>query len=660
MKAEHTRILAVAVFVLGILAAPVLGAEEPKGATEATKQSHAAYFKNLPFNDRQDFADAERGLIARLPSTVIRDEDGNVVWSMDQYGFLNGEAPIETINPSLRRQAQLNNIHGLFKVTDRIYQVRGYDLANMSIVIGDSGYIVIDPLTSILTAKAAMDLVYQHVGKKPVVAVMYSHSHGDHWAGVGGIISPEDVKMGKVKVIAPARFMEEAVSENIYAGSAMARRAQYMYGALLPRGPKGQVDAGLGKSLPSRQHTSLINPTDTVTRTGQEMIIDGVRIVFQNTPNTEAPSDMNFYFPQFQALYMADNCVAALHNLLTPRGAQVRDGRAWSGHIYEAIDLFGETSNMVFLGHNWPRWGRENVSKFLKKQADIFKYIHDQTLRLANQGLRPAEIAEQLQAQVPDALAKEWFNRDYYATVGWDSKAVYQFYLGWYDGNPANLNPLPPVDASRKYVEFMGGADQVLARAKSAFDKGDYRWVAQVVNHVVFADPGNEQARNLQADALEQLGYQSESAVFRNFYLFGAKELRDGVKKPFAKIAISPDVFQALTPGMVFDSMAIRLNPQKATGKSFIINWQFTDTDERYILKLENSILNNSPGKQAKKADCSIKLSRGTFSKVFSGQASFAAMTMFGKITYEGEISKLGELLPMLDEFDLWFNIVTP
>ena len=660
MKAKHTRILAITVFVLGVFVAPVLGAEVLKGATEATKQSHAPYVKNLPFGDARDFADARRGLIARLPSTVIRDADGNVVWDMDRYAFLDGEAPIDTINPSLRRQAQLDNIHGLFKVTDRVYQVRGYDLANMSVVAGDSGYIVIDPLTSVVTAKAAMDLFYRHVGKKPVVAVIYSHSHGDHWAGVKGIISAEDVKAGKIKVIAPAKFMEEAVSENIYAGNAMGRRAQYMHGALLPRGPQGQVDAGLGKSLPSRQHASLIYPTDTVTGTGQEMTIDGVRIVFQNTPNTEAPADMNFYFPQFQALYMADNCVATLHNLLTPRGAQVRDGRAWAGYIYEALDLFGETASVVFLGHTWPRWGSENVSTFMRKQADMFKYIHDQTLRLANHGRRPAEIAEQLQAQVPEALAKEWFNRDYYATVGWNAKAVYQFYLGWYDGNPANFNPLPPVEASRRYVEYMGGADQVLARAKSAFDKGDYRWVAQVVNHVVFADPGNKQARSLQADALEQLGYQSESATFRNFYLFGAKELRDGVKKPFAKIAISPDVFQALTPGMVFDSLATRINPQKAAGKSFVVNWQFTDTGERYILKLENAVLNNSAGRQAKKADCTIKLSRASFSKVFSGQASFAFMAVTGEISYEGEISKLAELMPMLDEFDLWFNIVTP
>jgi alkyl sulfatase BDS1-like metallo-beta-lactamase superfamily hydrolase len=369
---------------------------------------------------------------------------------------------------------------------------------------------------------------------------------------------------------------------------------------------------------------------------------------------------MSFYFPQFQALYMADNCVATLHNLLTPRGAQVRDARAWSGYLYEAIDLFGEKTSVVFMGHNWPRWGAGNVSRFLKKQADIYKYIHDQTLRLANQGYRPAEIAERLEAEAPDTLAKEWFNRGYYATPGWNTKAVYQYYLGWYDGNPANYNPLPPVEAGRKYVEFMGGADQVLAKAKTAFDKGDYRWVAQVVNHVVFADPENKKARDLQADALEQLGYQSESAVFRNFYLFGAKELRDGVKKPFARMPASPDVFQALTPDLVFDSLATRLNPQKAAGKSFVVNWQFTDTNERYVLKLENSVLNNSAGKQAQNADCTIKLARAAFSKIFSGQAGFPAMIQSGQVVCEGDIKKFAQLMPMLDVFDLWFNIVSP
>jgi len=653
------RTVLMAVIALIIVGqAPLNAMEGSRGASEATKQANAAVFKELPFSDRQDFADAGRGLVAQAPSTAIRDPEGNIVWDMGPYAFLNGDAPLETINPSLRRQAALNNIHGLFKVTDRIYQVRGYDLANMGIVVGETGYIIIDPLTSVVTTKAAIDLFYEHIGKKLIVAVIYSHSHGDHWAGVKGVVSEEDVKSGKVRVIAPARFMEEAVSENIFAGNAMIRRGQYMYGTLLPRGPQGQVDAGLGKSLPRRMASSLIRPTDIVSRTGEEITVDGVRIVFQNTPGTEAPANMNFYFPQFRALYMADNCVGTLHNLLTPRGASVRDGKAWAGFIYEAIDLYGDTSEVVFLGHTWPRWGKENVAKFLRKQGDIYKYIHDQTLRLANHGYTPMEIAEQI--KLPDALAREWFNRDYYATLGWNTKAVYQYYLGWYDGNPANFNPLPPVEASRKYVEFMGGADQVLSRARAAFDKGDYRWVAQVVNHVVFAEPKNEKARSLQADALEQLGYQSESAVFRNIYLFGAKELREGVKKPFPKIPLPVDVYQALTLDLIFDGMAIRLNGQKAAGRSITVNWQFTDTNERYVLFLENAVLNYKAGRQAQKADVTIKLTRSVFNNIITGQTTFLARVLLGQVTYEGSIGKLNELMSLLDDFDLWFNVVTP
>lgn len=651
-------VLVVMMVIAGILSHGAVDAKEPRSASEATKQLNAAVLKNLPFNDKQDFADAGRGLIVQAPSTVICDNEGNIIWDMDQYAFLNGDKPLETVNPSLRRQAELNNIHGLFKVTDRIYQVRGYDLANLGIVVGDTGYIIIDPLTSVVTTKAAMDLFFGYAGKKPIVAVIYSHSHADHWAGIKGLVAEEDVKAGKIRIIAPSRFMEEAVSENIFAGNAMIRRGQYMHGALLPRGPQGQVDAGLGKSLPRRINSSLIKPTDIVSSTGHEITVDGVRIVFQNTPGTEAPSNMNFYFPQFRALFMADNCVSTLHNLLTPRGAPVRDAKAWAGFIYEAIDLFGETSEVVFLGHTWPRWGKENIWKFLKKQADIYKYIHDQTLRLASHGYTPLEIAEQI--KLPDELAKEWFNRDYYATLGWNAKAVYQFYLGWYDGNPANFNPLPPVEASRMYVEFMGGADQVLGKAKAAFDKGEYRWVAQVVNHVVFADPDNGKARKLQADALEQLGYQSESAVFRNFYLFGAKELREGVKKPFPKIPVALDVYQALTLDLIFDGMAVRLNGPKAAGKSILINWHFTDTNERYVLSLENGVLNHKGNRQAKNADVTVMLARSVFNNVITGQTTFLARVLLGQITYEGSIGKLNELMSLLDEFDLWFNVVTP
>ncbi len=647
-----------AFFALVITINMPVEAAERGGATELTQQFNAAIAQKLPFHDRQDFEDAARGLVAPAPAVIIRDSDGSIVWDMTQYAFLKNDSPLETINPSLQRQATLNNLHGLFKVNDRIYQVRGYDLANMGIIIGDKGYIIIDPLTSIDTSRAAMRLVYDHLGKKPIIAVIYSHSHADHWSGVKGIISEQDVKTGKVKVIAPAGFMKDAVSENVYAGNAMMRRAQYMYGALLPRGARGQVDAGLGKSLPSVISSSLIPPTNSVLKSGQEITVDGVRIVFQLTPGTEAPANMNFHFPQLRTLFMADNCVATLHNLLTPRGSQIRDAKAWAGFIYEALDLFADESDVVILGHTWPRWGKERIINFLSKQAAAYKYIHDQTLRLANQGYTMTEIAEQL--QLPETLANEWFNRDYYATVGWNAKAVYQYYLGWYDGNPANFNPLPPVEASKKYVEYMGGADLVLSKASEAFEKGEYRWVAQVLNHVVFAEPENERARLLQADALEQLGYQSESAVFRNFYLFGAQELRHGVKKPRGRMSPPLDVVQALTPDMIFDSMAVRLNGPKAKGKAITINWYFSDTNERYILYLDNSVLNHIAGRQSKSADCSIEIRRYLFNKVIAGQTTFPARILLGQIKYQGSIKKLSELMALLDDPEPFFNIVTP
>jgi alkyl sulfatase BDS1-like metallo-beta-lactamase superfamily hydrolase len=589
---------------------------------------------------------------------VIRNAAGEIVWDMNPYQFLAGDTSPETVHPSLRRQAALNNQHGLFQVRERVYQVRGYDLANMGIIVGATGYIVIDPLTSTDTARAAIELVYAHLGKKPIRAVVYSHSHADHWAGVKGVVSAEEVRGGQVRIIAPAGFLEEAVGENVYAGNAMARRAQYMYGALLPRGPQDQVDAGLGKSLPRSVASSLIPPTDTIGTTGQTLVIDGVTIVFQMTPGAEAPAGMNLHFPELRALFMADNCVASLHNLLTPRGSQVRLARAWSHFIREAWDRFGETTEVVFAGHNWPRWGRENIARFLKKQADAYQYIHDQTLRLANHGLTPGEIAEEL--RLPPDLAGEWFNRDYYATVGWNAKAVYQHYLGWFDGNPAHFDPLPPVEAGKKYVEFMGGADRTLARARTAFDRGEYRWVAQVVNHVVFADPENETARLLQAAALEQLGYQSESAVFRNFYLSGARELRQGIRKPFTKMARPADVYQALSLDMIFNTMAVRLNGPKAAGRSLTVNWHFTDTNERYVLALENAVLKHTSGKQAPNADCSLQLTRVLFNDILNGTTSFPVRVLLGQIAYEGSLLKLNELFSLLDEFDSGFPIVTP
>lgn len=632
-------------------------ATEPKGATPTTKQVNAAVLKRLPFANREDFDDARRGLIDLGPGTV-RDAQGRVVWNLEEFAFLEGEGPApETVNPSLWRQAQLNLLHGLFKVTDRVYQVRGYDLSNISFVVSDTGYIVIDPLVSAETARAAVDLLFKNLGNKPIVAVIYSHSHIDHFGGVKGIVSDADVKAGRTKIIAPDGFLEEAVSENVIVGNVMSRRATYMYGSLLPRSPRGHVDTGIGKAI-SNGRVTLLAPTEYVTVTGQEMTIDGVKIVFQFTPGTEAPTEMNFYFPQFRALCVADNCMHSLHNLHTPRGAEVRDAKDWSYFLNEAIELFGEKADVMFGGHTWPRWSKEKVIDMLKKQRDIYKYIHDQTLRLANQGYTMSEIAEML--TLPEELAREWYNRGYYGTVSHNVKAVYQKHIGWFDGNPANLDSLPPREAGQKYVEFMGGSTAVLDKARAAYARGEYRWVAQVVNHLVFAEPDNRQARELQADALEQLGYQAESGSWRSFYLTGAHELRDGVVKAAAPNSGNADVAEALKSDMLFDYLAVHLNGPRANGKKITLNWNFTDTKERFVVTLENSALTYVAAKQVADADATVTTSQAILVAIVLGKSNVVTALATGGIVINGDVRKLVDLLALMDRFDLWFKLVTP
>jgi len=446
--------------------------ETPKDATHATCCAQAALKDQLPKDTGQDFEDARRGFIATIPHAKVLHEAGHAVWDMSQFDFTEGDAP-DTVNPSLWRQAKLNAIHGLFEVTPGIYQVRNFDLSNITFIEGETGYIVIDPLISAEPAAAALKLMREHRGDKPVTAVIYTHSHVDHYGGIKGVISDEDIAKG-LTIIAPEGFLEAAVSENVLAGNAMGRRATYMYGALLPRGPKGHVDAGLGKTV-SMGSVSLVPPTKSICETGEKLTIDGVEIVFQVTPDTEAPSEMNFYFPQFKALCMAENCSCHLHNIYTPRGAQVRDAKAWSYYINEAIELFAGRTDVLFASHHWPRWGEDRARDFLKKQRDMYKYVHDQTLRLANHGLVPAEIAEEI--RMPPSLEEEWFSRGYYGTLNHNAKAVYQRYLGWFDGNPANLHKLPPEEAGKRYVEAMGGAEGVLKTARAAFEKGEpMRW----------------------------------------------------------------------------------------------------------------------------------------------------------------------------------------
>jgi alkyl sulfatase BDS1-like metallo-beta-lactamase superfamily hydrolase len=630
-----------------------------KDATSFTERANAAFREapGLDWESSEDFEFASRGFIARLTDPVIRAADGRVVWDLDRYDFLERETAPPTANPALWRHARLNMLHGLFKVTDRIYQVRGHDLSVVSFIEGDTGYIVIDPLISTETARASLELVYEHVGERPVVGVIHTHNHIDHWGGVKGVTSIDDVTTGRVRIIVPEGFLEAAVRENVLAGNAMSRRTQYMFGLLLPADAKAQIDDALGKTL-SKGTVTLIAPTDTISETGTEMTIDGVQIVFQVTPGTEAPAEMNFYFPQFRALCMAENCSHNLHNLYTLRGAEVRDAKTWAHYLNEAIDLFAHKSDLVFTSHHWPVFGTQRALEYMKKQRDMYKYIHDQTLRLANHGLTMLEIAESL--ELPPELANEWFARGFYGSVNHNAKAVYQRYLGFFDGNPANLHPLPPEDAGKKYVEYMGGADAVLTKARAAFAQGDYRWVAQVVNHLVFADPDNEGARSLQADALEQLGYTAESAAWRNVYLTGAQELRDGVARPAGGGGAHPDVARAMTVNDVFDLLAVRLNGPDAAGKTITLNLDFVDIDERYTLTLENAVLNATANKHLDTADATVTLTKQAWTNLAFGMISPKDAIASDEITAQGESQTLAELFDLFDRFEPHFNIVTP
>ncbi len=628
-----------------------------KDATEATIKHNNALISELDFNDTADYELSHKGFIAALETPIIKDAEGNVVYDLTQYDFLNkSEKSPDTANPSLWRQSQILTIHGLFKVTDKIYQVRNYDLANITFIEGDTGWIIIDPLTAVETAKASLDLINKHLGERPVVAVIYTHSHGDHFPGVKGVISEEDVKSGKVKVIAPEGFMEAAISENVMAGNAMGRRSSFMYGNVLPKDEKGNIGGGLGVTTAAGEIT-LIAPTDYISETGQDMVVDGVEIEFQYTPGAEAPAEMMFYFPQMKAICQAEIVNATMHNLYTLRGAQVRDALIWAKHINEAIELFGVEAEVSFGTHHWPRWGNDEIVEYMTNQRDLYKYIHDQTLRYANHGFMSTEIAEML--TLPDGLKNEFYNRGYYGSLNHNVKAVYQKYLGWFDGNPANLHKLPPVEESIKYVEFMGGADNVLKQAKKAYVDGDYRWVATVVNHVVFSDPENIQARLLQADALEQLGYQSESGPWRNFYLAGALELRNGVN-PVPTPVASPDMSKAMSIELYLDFMAIRINPEKVEGKKLSFNLEFTDLKENYYITLENSVLFYTKGKVGDNPTAAIALSRDSFNEILMGQDRYEELVDNGQIKVEGKIEEYYELMNTLDDFELWFNIIEP
>jgi alkyl sulfatase BDS1-like metallo-beta-lactamase superfamily hydrolase len=631
-------------------------------ASERTAAANAAFGTGLPLDDPADLERLRRGRIGGLDRLVVHHDDtGAAILDTADWDFLDADEPPATVNPSLWRQARLNREHGLYEICPGIYQVRGYDISNLSLVEGETGWIVIDPLTSTETARAAMALVAEHLGERPVSAVVYTHSHIDHFAGLAGVIDLDEVVARAVPIVAPAGFLAEAVSENVIAGPAMLRRAGYMYGNHLPRGPEGQVDCGLGRSVPAGT-VSLVGPTIEIGRTGEELVLDGVRIVFQFTPDAEAPAEMMFHFPDLRAFCAAENCTSVMHNLYTLRGAQVRDSLSWSKYINEALRLFGDDSDVVFASHGWPRFGADDVRHYLRTQRDTYRYLHDQTMRLANKGLVMTEIAEEL--ELPPSLAGEFGNRGYYGTVSHNAKAVYQRYLGWFDGNPANLQPLPPEPAAARYVAYMGGADAVLARAREDLARGDYRWVAEVVNHVVFADPSNTEARALQADALEQLGYQAESGPWRNFYLTGAKELRraPGTRPAGAGLGAGRQaaaLLGAMTVEMVFDLLGVRVDGPAAAGEAVAIGWRFTDLGEEWTLRLEHGALNSWPALDAD-VDATLSMARPTLTTMLTDPSSIAGALGDGSLTIDGDAAALARLFGFLEQPAPGFNIIEP
>jgi len=624
-------------------------------ATTPTAAANASVLDQLPFDDDTDFENARRGLIVE-GSGQIKSSDGRVVWDIDLWGFLDGDAP-DTANPSLWRQGKLASIAGLFKVTEGVYQVRGYDLSVCSFLRTDSGWIVVDPLISVEPMEAALALVKEHVDDLPVVGVIYTHSHVDHFGGVRAVVSDEDVSSGRVRIVAPVDFMEESVSENVMLGNAMSRRASYMYGNLVGWDPQGGLGAGLGQ-LTSSGRITLIPPTDIISETGQELTIDGLRIVFQHTPGAEAPAEMCFYLPNSKALCMAEIATHNLHNVYTLRGAKIRSADAWSRHINDAIRLWTDDAEVVFASHHWPTWGKENIVAYLKGQRDLYRYLHDETLRLANHGYTYIEIAEMI--ELPDGIGGSFANRGYYGSVNHCVKAIYVYYLGWFDGNPANLHPLTPVETAKKTVEYMGGADAVLAKAREDYDKGEYRWVAQAVNNVVFADPDNSEAKNLQADTLEQLGYQAENGTWRDFYLSAAKELRDGVKIAATPNTASGDIARSMTSEMLLSYLGVRLNGPKAADLDYTFNLNLTDPDEFYGLEVGNGVLNYTKNRSFDSPTATITAARSAIDAVILGQATFADQLGSGAIEIEGEEKAFTDFLGLLDDFEFWFNIATP
>jgi len=648
------NVLRICFVLIVTLAWPALAEQGPKPATAATKAANAKVLRELPFSDHRDFEDARRGWIAPLPGNgLIKGADGRVVWNLSLFQVAKSEEAPDTVNPSLWRQMRLLTITGLFEVTSRIYQVRGADISNITFIEGANGVIVMDPLISAETAHAALELYRRHRGNKPVVAVIFTHSHVDHYGGVLGVVDPADVKAGKVKIVAPDHFLEEAASENLLAGNHMLRRASYMYGRLLPQGPTLAMGSGLGLGVSSGS-SQLYPPTDIITKTGQKLTLDGLTFEFLMAPGSEAPAEMHFYIPELKAVCAAENANHSLHNLYTLRGAKVRDARRWAGYLQQTMERWPD-AEVLFAPHFWPTWGNQRVMEHLKKQRNLYKFINDQTLRLANKGYNMVEAASMI--DLPKELAGYWPNRGYYGSVSHDVRAVWNYYLGFFDGNPARLDPLPPAEAGKRFVEYMGGADAVLAKARKDFDEGNYRWVAQVLDQVVSANPDNQAARDLLADALEQLGYQNENASWRNFYLTGAQELRNGLfKVPVPRT--SEEAMSRLPAMDIFDYLAIRLNGSKAAGKKAIANIKLSDSNEQYSLVFEDGVLN--AGSPVQNPEATLTMTKKDLAALALGSASLQDKIQSGAIQVTGDPAGLAQMFSLTEKFDFWWNVATP
>lgn len=623
-----------------------------KGPTEITKNFNENLRKSLPFDNNIDFKEVEKGLIDTTEDLIIKGKLLDEIWNLKDYNFLKDDWK-STVNPSLWRQAQLNLCNGLFEVCESVFQVRGYDISNITIIEGETGIIIIDPLVSEESAKSAMELYYKNRGEKTVKAVIYTHSHIDHYGGVKGVVNQEEVDSGKVEIIAPEGFMEEAVSENIFAGNAMFRRANYMYGNTLSPSPQGHVDVGLGKQA-SKGISSLIKPTKFIKETGEKLNIDGVDIEFIMANGTEAPSEFMMYYPQFKIFNASEVISHHIHNLYTLRGAKVRDARKWWKAIDSIISIYGDSIEILIAQHHWPKWGNKKIIELLEKERDAYKFLHDQSLRLANQGYNPVEISEEV--KLPKSLEKEWYLRDYYGSFNHNSKAIYQFYIGWYDGNPANLYPLPPEEVGKKYVEFMGGADNVLKKAKESFDKGEYRWVAEVCKHIVFADPNNEQARYLEADALEQLAYQTETATWRNNFLLGAFELRNGVK---ALSIERSDSFLSMPTELIMDYIGLLVKKENAENINIKTNLKLTDRDEIWFMSLENSTFIYRENYIDKNINFELNITISELLELFLDKLDFNEI-LEDKTKFKGDEDLLKQFIDVFVPFENNFNIVTP